>query len=221
MKGAMSSPLWATWSAVVDSKVGGRIRDLMKEAKGFDCLTKDLDATEKEAKKKEWDEIKQSNQYQMYKVFFESECFTAAEKIPKVNYFMTALAYGTPLTASELTEADEGKPDPEKKYPSDSDTVIAFLKDLISHVKETHDESDTGVKVRVDGIVLALEDFIGLALSDTMKALFSVTFVFLYLNFHLQSCILSCLGMGIIIFSFPFTVIITNAIFQIKYFGFL
>ena len=60
-----------------------------------------------------------------------------------------------------------------------------------------------------------------LALSDAMKAFFSMTFVFIYLNIHLQSCILSCLGMGIIIMSFPFTVVITNAVLGIKYFGFL
>ena len=52
-----------------------------------------------------------------------------------------------------------------------------------------------------------------------MKAFFSMTFVFFYLNVHLQSCFLSCVGLAIIMLSFPFTALITNGIFQIKYFG--
>ena len=166
--------------------------------------------------------MKPSLYYQIYKRFFAAtDCFNADERIPKVNYMVSALTYGTPFVPAALTKVDEDKSAEELTFPTDSDAVVAFLKDVIEHVDTEFLEGETGVKVRIDGIVLALEDFIGLALSDTLKALFSFTFVFLYLNFHLQSCFLSCLGMGIIVFSFPFTVIITNAIFQIKYFGFL
>lgn len=115
----------------------------------------------------------------------------------------------------------KAKKDADRAYPTDTDALVAFLTDVISHVEEKFVESDTGVKVRIDGFILAIDDFINLALSDALKALFSLAFVFLYLNFHLQSCCLSGLGMGIIVLSFPFTVIITNGILQVKYFGFL
>jgi hypothetical protein len=108
---------------------------------------------------------------------------------------------------------DKDKAAKDRTYPTDNETAIAFLKDVIAHMAKEYPTSETGVKLRVDGFILAIDDFLALIISDLLKAVFSVTFVFLYLNFHLQSCFLSCLGMGIIIFSFPFTVIITHGIF--------
>ena len=77
------------------------------------------------------------------------------------------------------------------------------------------------MRVDVESFAVTIDDFINMVMADGMKAFMSMTFVFIYLNVHLQSCWLSCVGMGIIIMSFPFTAIITNGILQIKYFGFL
>ena len=55
--------------------------------------------------------------------------------------------------------------------------------------------------------------------SDTIKAVFSVVFVFFYLNVHLKSFFISTVGISIIIFSFPVTVLITEFVFQVTYFG--
>lgn len=127
---------------------------------------------------------------------------------------MTNLTLGFPFVEPKLNKVDEDKPDDDSRtYPTDNDKAIAFLKDVMDHIETNFPESETGVKVRVDGFILAIDDFLALVMSDGMKAIFSVGFVFLYLNFHLQSCFLSCLGIGIIIFSFPFTVVITNGIF--------
>ena len=41
------------------------------------------------------------------------------------------------------------------------------------------------MEVDVDCIATRIDDFMNLFLADGMKALFSVTFVFLYLNIHL------------------------------------
>jgi protein dispatched 1 len=68
---------------------------------------------------------------------------------------------------------------------------------------------------------MTIDELIATAMGDALKAVFSCLFVFMYLNFHTQSCMISCLGMGIIVLSFPFTAIITNGILQIKYFGVL
>lgn len=171
---------------------------------------------------KEYREAKTSDYYKQYRTFFAATtCFSDDERIPKPKYISTMFTYGTPLVPTKLSDADEGKKDADRAYPTDTDALVAFLTDVISHVEEKFVESDTGVKVRIDGFILAIDDFINLALSDALKALFSLAFVFLYLNFHLQSCCLSGLGMGIIVLSFPFTVIITNGILQVKYFGFL
>jgi len=223
----MSGPGWLAAGAAIDKGVGGRIRDLMKQQQSLECLNKDIaDVTARAAKVKEdrekYENMKPAEYPELYAAFFAAtDCFTADERIPKVNYMVSGLTYGTPFVPAALTKVDEGKSEEELRFPTDNDAVVAFLKDVIEFAEISYPEGSTGVKVRIDGIALAIEDFIGLALSDTLKALFSMAFVFLYLNFHLQSCFLSCLGMGIIVLSFPFTVIITNAIFQIKYFGFL
>ena len=153
--------------------------------------------------------------YKIYTKFFNApdKCFSAKEKTPKIKYFITNLTLGFPLVPPKLSKVDEDKPAKDHKYPGDNETAIAFLKDVISHMDTKFPISDTGVKLRVDGFILAIDDFLALVISDLLKAVFSVTFVFLYLNFHLQSCFLACLGMGIIVFSFPFTVIITHGIF--------
>lgn len=127
------------------------------------------------------------------------------------------------MVSKELYEADEekGREDITRTYPDDKDKVIAFLMDVIDHADKNYKEDDTGIKIRIDGLVMTIDELIATAMSDALKAIFSCLFVFLYLNFHTQSCMISCLGMGIIVLSFPFTAIITNGILQIKYFGVL
>jgi len=125
----------------------------------------------------------------IYKAFWDpenpSDCFTAEELTPRVKYFVTNLSYGTPLVSKKLTKVDKDKPAEELTYPEDNDKIIAFLKDVIDMVEEKYPESSSGIKVRVDGFILAIDDFLAVAMSDALKALFSMTFVFLYLNFHL------------------------------------
>jgi len=55
--------------------------------------------------------------------------------------------------------------------------------------------------------------------SDSLKASFSVVFVFGYLNFHLRSFFISLVGVTLIVLSFPITVLITDFVLQVKYFG--
>jgi hypothetical protein len=124
-------------------------------------------------------------------------------------------------TSERDQEVDKDKKDSDLVYPKDDDKVRAYIKDILNTIDDRFNESTVGIKMRIDGVVLSYDEFLELAMSDAMKALFSMTFVFIYLNIHMQSCILSCLGMGIIMLSFPFTAIITNGILQIKYFGFL
>ena len=45
---------------------------------------------------------------------------------------------------------------------------------------------------------------------DALKAVFSIFFVFFYLNVHLKSFMIAGVGISIIIFSFPVTVLITE-----------
>lgn len=133
---------------------------------------------------------------------------TKEQKIPYLEYAVTRLAVGTPLIIESKRNNDTD--------PTDDQTIKAFVKDLQEIVETT----DTlGFSAHVDSLAIAIDKFLWLVISDALKAVFSMTFVFIYLNIHLQSCSLSCIGMGIIILSFPATVMVTNGILGIKYFG--
>ena len=106
------------------------------------------------------------------------------------------------------------------------DQYKSFVLDIQENFRKDNDDynkknPEAQMRVDVESFVIATDDFSNMIMADGMKAFMSLTFVFIYLNIHLQSCWLSCVGMGIIVFSFPFTAIITNGILQIKYFGFL
>lgn len=63
--------------------------------------------------------------------------------------------------------------------------------------------------------------FINLVTNDAFYAFYSLTFVFFYLYLHLGSIFLTSIGIMIIVFSFPFTAVVTNSLFGVKYFGVL
>lgn len=92
--------------------------------------------------------------------------------------------------------------------PTDSETIYAFMMDI----QDIVDAKDLGFSAQFDSFAISIDDFIMLVLNDALKAVLSMAFVFMYLNFHLQSCTLGVLGMGIIVLSFPATVIVTNGI---------
>jgi len=123
------------------------------------------------------------------------------------------MKYGKPLVKSSEAEVDKDKQreDSSRTYPDDKDYAIAFITDIMKHAEENYSTED-GVFVRIDGVVMTIDELLATALSDALKAIMSCTFVFLYLNIHTRSCFLSALGMGIIVLSFPLTAVITNGI---------
>lgn len=82
-------------------------------------------------------------------------------------------------------------------------------------------KNKVGFTVRIDSFALTIERFTDLIAEDGQKAFFSIMFVWAYLSAHMQSYFLSCLGMSIVLLSFPATIFLTNAILQVKYFGFM
>jgi predicted RND superfamily exporter protein len=80
---------------------------------------------------------------------------------------------------------------------------------------------DTGMSAGMVNIMQTIKVFLSLVIKDAYFALYSLTFVFCYLYWHLSSIFLAFIGILIIIFSFPFTACITYGLFGVKYFGFL
>ena len=52
-----------------------------------------------------------------------------------------------------------------------------------------------------------------------MYAAFSVLFVFGFLWYHLRSLFLACIGMSLIIFSFPLSLIVCEGVLRVTYLG--
>ena len=55
--------------------------------------------------------------------------------------------------------------------------------------------------------------------SDTFYSIYSGLFVFVYMWYHLKSLFLALIGLIIIIFSFPITMLITNGLLGVTYFS--
>jgi len=78
---------------------------------------------------------------------------------------------------------------------------------------------ENGFDASLFASILLFDKFESILYKDFAFAAFAVTFVFVYLSFHLQSCFLALVGITLILTSFPFTVVITEGIFQITYFS--
>ena len=70
---------------------------------------------------------------------------------------------------------------------------------------------ETGFEAMEYAYSLAQDIFNDIAAKDTAWSVFSVTFVFLYFCFHLRSLFLGTIGITIVLFSFPLTVVIAKA----------
>jgi len=85
--------------------------------------------------------------------------------------------------------------------------------------EDIKDNSADGYKAQLWATILLIDQFGDILLKDAAFALFSVSFVYIYLSFHLKSCFLASVGITLILCSFPFTVVITEGIFQVTYFS--
>jgi len=85
--------------------------------------------------------------------------------------------------------------------------------------EDIKENSADGYKAQLLATILFFDLFGDILIKDAAFALFSVCFVYIYLAFHLKSCFLASVGITLILCSFPFTVVITEGIFQVTYFS--
>ena len=87
-------------------------------------------------------------------------------------------------------------------------------------VKENFGETDsTGFRVELISIALDMDLFQSIINSDAMWALGSLIFVFFIFIVHLKSYFLALIGITLIVFSFPLTVLLCKSILQVDYIG--
>jgi len=154
-----------------------------------------------------------------------TSCPTYTEEvvIPKVEYLMTMFTFGTPINSPKEAEVDKDLSDidPKRKFPSDLDYVFTYIRDVKEMIKEKYPEGDTDFVARIDTLAMLMDNMMKVVEKDGSMVMFSILFVWAFITYHTQSCMLSSLAMAIVLLSFPFTAFITNMIFQVKYFGFL
>ena len=87
-------------------------------------------------------------------------------------------------------------------------------------VKENFGETDsTGFRAELISIALDMDLFQSIINSDAMWALGSLIFVFFIFIVHLKSYFLALIGITLIVFSFPLTVLLCKSILQVDYIG--
>lgn len=102
------------------------------------------------------------------------------------------------------------------KLKLDYETTFSNIQPL--RRENTYAPADsTGFKSRVIARALDSGNINKIASEDTAWALLSVLFVFLYFIFHLRSLFLAVVGITIVLFSFPLTIVICKGIFQVYY----
>jgi hypothetical protein len=153
---------------------------------------------------------------------FRADCNTA-QYTPKIQYVMSILKYGKPMVKPKDNKVDEDKDkmDDTRTHPDDVHVAMAFVKDAEKMIETDYPEDTAKFAVYLDSMSLLFENIMELFMTDTFRAVFSMLFVWGFITYHTQSCMLSSLGMGVILLSYPATAFITSVIFQVKYFGFL
>lgn len=77
------------------------------------------------------------------------------------------MRWGAPMV-SKFDKGEEedkkGREDITRTYPDDKDKAIAYLKDIMAHAKDNYPESDTGVEIMIDGLVMTIDELIATAL---------------------------------------------------------
>lgn len=91
-----------------------------------------------------------------------------------------------------------------------ADRIKAWAKDVKKAAKDN--SVDGGYKISLWATVLLFDEIAEILNQDFAFAIFSVTFVYFYLSFHLRSCWLAAVGVSLILLSFPFTVVVTEGI---------
>ena len=96
---------------------------------------------------------------------------------------------------------------------------MAVVNDFTYHIRDLivdeWDIAKTNNGLKLDKFILAtfFDDLIFVLISDAAKAGFALIFVWIVISIHLRSVCLSCLGIWLIVLSFPFTMFIVTGIF--------
>jgi hypothetical protein len=76
-----------------------------------------------------------------------------------------------------------------------------------------------GMKPIMFNFLVMNEDFYELGMQDSSFSGLSIMFVFSYLTYHLGSFFLAYIGIILILFSFPLTVLVTEGILGVTFFN--
>jgi len=138
---------------------------------------------------------------------------TAAPGSPSPRYARTAVMTGGPLEVDGVRyNSMESKDDPQGVQTAIVEDFSYWVKDLIEDEWDV-DKTNNGLGVDKFILLTFLEDLLFTLLVDALRAVFAMVFVWIVITIHLRSACLSCLGIGLIAFSFPISIFLCSAIF--------
>lgn len=128
-----------------------------------------------------------------------------------LQYARSTMMFGFPLNVggTKYNNKEDRKLDQEKAIKTTAQKIV----------KESEKVGGEDFIAAPWALVLLFDQFNDILIKDMAFSLVAVIFVFVYLIFHLRTCFLALIGISIVLFSFPFTVVITEGIGQVTYFG--
>ena len=131
----------------------------------------------------------------------------------KVTYARSIMTLAAPLNVNGIKYTDQSdRYEDQMKYAADF--LVAYQKKI-----EKDKKDGDSLSVNLVGQLPLMEKFQELINNDGGFAMFSVIFVFITFCIHLKSFFLAFIGIMIILFSFPLTVMITEGILRCTFFS--
>lgn len=94
----------------------------------------------------------------------------------------------------------------------------AFARKAFGNIEKSLVDPLVGIKPIMFNFLVMNEDFYTLGMKDSSFSGLSIMFVYGYLTYHLGSLFLAWIGIVLILFSFPLTVLVTEGIFRVTFF---
>uniref|UniRef100_A0A7S3CP63 SSD domain-containing protein n=1 Tax=Strombidium rassoulzadegani TaxID=1082188 RepID=A0A7S3CP63_9SPIT len=147
-----------------------------------------------------------------FQVSFLFDKYVTSENLT-VSYMRSLLTFGTPLEFDGTTYKNSSDREEEQ------DAVVKEFSIAVRDEVTASDDRQPGFRTFNANFVLTIDEFLDLVLVDSLLSLASALFVYFYLVYHLESKFLSFIGITIILFSYPTTVVITEGILGCTYLG--
>ena len=138
--------------------------------------------------------------------------FTYAQNVSEANlvprFMRTSITFAGPIeTETYRHYSTEDREEVQTEYHA------AFARWVQEQVDQNFPEARMGCLVDTYSFLTLEDEFLALLAEDGFLSVAAMLFVGVYIAIHLRSCCLACVGISLILLSFPFAVFVTSAVF--------